>query len=142
VAREQVLVEVRSEAPPETVFALVADGARWPSCTPLGSFALEPPATVDGVGAVRIFRTGLVTAKERVVASEPPRHFAYELVSGLPIRDYRADVDLEPDGGGTRIAWRCSFTPKLPATGWLFRAFLRTVLRSCACGIALGAASG
>ena len=140
MAREEVRVEARSPAPPEAVFALVADGARWPGCTPLGSFALEAPATIDEVGAVRIFRTGLVRSKERVVVSDPPRHFAYELVSGLPLRDYRADIELEPDGDGTLVRWRCSFTPKLAGTGWLFRSFLAVVLGHCARGIAAGAA--
>jgi hypothetical protein len=140
MGRPEVGVEVRSSAAPEAVFALVADGARWPGCTPLGSFALEAPATADEVGAVRIFRTGLVTSKERVVVAEAPRHFAYELVSGLPLRDYRADIELEPDGDGTLVRWRCSFTPKLPGTGWLFRSFLAVVLRQCARGIAQAAA--
>jgi hypothetical protein len=41
---------------------------------------------------------------------------AYELLSGLPIRDYRAGVTLAPAAeGGTAIRWRSSFRPGFPA---------------------------
>jgi len=54
------------------------------------------------------------------------------LVSGLPLRDYRADVVLTPEGTGTRIEWSSSFRPKIPGTGRLYRAGLRRFIADTA----------
>jgi carbon monoxide dehydrogenase subunit G len=46
----------------------------------------------------------------------------------VPVRDYRADVRLAPDDGGTRITWSGEFTPAFPGGGALMRRFfVRTV---------------
>lgn len=57
------------------------------------------------------------------------RRFGYVHLRGLPVRDYRADVDLEPAAGGTRIHWQATFRPKTPGTGWLLRIGLRKFLQ-------------
>ena len=56
-----------------------------------------------------------------VVRYDEPTHYSYVLLSGLPVKDYRGDVTLEPVDGGTRITWRSTFQPKVPLTGWLWR---------------------
>ena len=81
------------------------------------------------------------TSREEVVAYEPPHHFAYVLLKGVPVRDYRADVTLTPDGTGTLITWTSTFEPKYPGTGWLMSAFLRGVLRDFARRLARHAAA-
>ncbi|MEU9579276.1 SRPBCC family protein [Streptomyces chilikensis] len=106
------------------VHALLRDGAGWPKWSPLGSFALESqaPGGGEGVGAVRVFLTGRHVSRERIVAGVPDRHFAYVLLSGLPLRDYRADVRLTPcEDGGTEIHWRSVFRAKVPGAGWIHR---------------------
>jgi len=35
-------------------------------------------------------------------------------LSGLPLRDYRATIDLEAVGSGTVLHWRASFDAKVP----------------------------
>jgi hypothetical protein len=60
---------------------------------------------------------------------------------GMPIRDYRADVDLQPSQGGTTIRWRSSFRPKVPGTGWFYRLVLRRFIRDTAGRVAAHAAS-
>ena len=52
--------ELTAKAPPATVFALLLDGSTWPSWSPIDSFELVEKGDGDpeGVGAVRIFRTG------------------------------------------------------------------------------------
>ena len=53
---------------------------------------------------------------------EPPTRLRYRLLSGLPLRDYEATIDLtDAPGGGTDIVWRSQFEPKIPLTGGLFR---------------------
>jgi hypothetical protein len=71
-----------------------------------------------------------VGSREEIVAYDPPHHLAYTILSGLPVRDYRADVRLEPDGAGTRIVWGGTFVPKLPGTSAVLRLFLVTTIGS------------
>jgi hypothetical protein len=73
----------------------------------------------DGVGAVRRFTRFGVGSQEEVVAWEPPHHLGYRILTGFPVRNYRADVNLTPDGGGTVISWASTFDDKIPGLGRL-----------------------
>jgi hypothetical protein len=143
VARQQIDVRVHTTAGPAAVYGLLRDGAGWPTWSPIGSFELERPGSdePEGVGAIRIFRTGRTTSRERVVERVPDRRFSYELLSGLPIRDYRADVDLTPDDGGTLIRWHSTFSAKVPGTGWIYRRALGRFIARTADGLATYAAT-
>ena len=68
------------------------------------------------------------TCREQVVAYDPPRRFGYELLEGMPVHDYRAEVTLEPSDGGTDIRWHSTFRPQWPGTGPLLRRKMRQVL--------------
>ncbi|MFL6241439.1 MAG: SRPBCC family protein, partial [Acidimicrobiia bacterium] len=94
----------------------------------------DPPP--EGVGAIRVFRRGKTTGRDQIVEIVPGRRFAYVSLSGLPVRDYRAHIDLEPDGAGTTIRWQASFAPKVVGTGWLLERGLRSFLGECAAGVA------
>ena len=121
--------------PVSDVFAFVADGEngmQWRS----GVLDLKRESG-QGVGEIRRFRSGRVTSRERVVALEPPRRFAYEFLSGLPIRDYQAEVTLAPTAeAGTAIRWRSSFRAKIPGTGWVLRRNLTKFIAKTAEGLA------
>jgi hypothetical protein len=122
--RYQVDRTERTSAAPSVVYALLRDGSTWPQWSELDSFELEKEGEgePEGVGAVRIFRNGRVTGRDEVLAFTEDRAFSYAHVKGLPVRDYRGEVDLSPaDGGGTAIRWRVSFAPKVPGTGRLLR---------------------
>ncbi|WP_329518496.1 SRPBCC family protein [Spirillospora sp. NBC_01491] len=82
----------------------------------------------NGVGAIR----RIPPAREQVVVFDPPRHYAYVAVAGVPLRGYRADVTLEPAGTGTLIRWQGTFEAKIPGSGPLLRAALQQMLRSFA----------
>lgn len=122
----------RSAAPPERVFALLAAGDRWQEWAGLlvpRSRWQVPGEPVGGVGAVRRLGIGPLVSLERVVEHEPPRRLAYVVDSRAPYRDYRAVVELAPDGrGGTEVTWSASFQPRLPGTGRLLRVLLRAVV--------------
>ncbi|HEV7897873.1 MAG TPA: SRPBCC family protein [Planosporangium sp.] len=143
MGEQQIDVTARSRADADTVFALVADGSTWPTWSPLGSFELERPGerAPEGLGAIRVFRTGRVTSREQVVELIPARRLSYALLSGLAVRDYRADVDLTPSDGGTVVRWRARFRAKVPGTGWLYRRILGRFIRQCADGLAAHAAN-
>jgi hypothetical protein len=135
---QRIDVRVPSAAQPAALYALLRDGATWPVWSPIGSFELARPAAgePEGVGAIRVFRTGRVASTERIAELVPNRRFGYELVSGLSIRDYRANVDLETRGDITTIHWHSTFRPKVPGTGWLFQRALSRFIRRCAEGLA------
>src|SRR5262245_51820973 len=113
-------------AAPDEVYRLLRDGASWPTWSPLDSFELERegPEGGESLGAIRVFRTGRATSREEIVVLEEDRSFGYALLSGLPLREYRALVDLEPRDGGTAIHWHSTFRAKFPGTGGLYRRFL------------------
>ena len=125
------------------VYALLRDGSTWPEWSPIDSFELERAGEdePEGVGAIRVFRTGRYTMREEIVELVPERRFSYALLSGLPIRDYRVDVDLEPAGEGTAIRWRTSFESKLPGLGWLIRRRIAGITEQFLAGLTAHAAA-
>jgi uncharacterized protein YndB with AHSA1/START domain len=137
---QEIDERAHSAAPPERVFALLADARTWPRWGPFDSAEIEPGTPSPGLGEERRLTTGRVRNHERVVAFEPPRLFAYELLAGLPIRDYRAEVTLTPaGGGGTDIRWHSKFSGKLPGFGWVVARTLRRFIEQTAQGLARGA---
>lgn len=128
-------LERTAEAPIETVFTVLADGAGWSTWTRIGETTLEregEPAP-DGVGALRLFRTGPYRTREEVTEYEAPEggtaRFGYRLVSGLPVRDYRAEVTLTATGATTTtVHWQGSFAPGRPGTRRLTALFLRAAV--------------
>jgi Polyketide cyclase / dehydrase and lipid transport len=143
VRRRHIEVTKQSNAPRHAVFALLVDGSTWPLWSPIESFELERPGDPppEGVGAVRVFRRGRTTGRDGIVEVDPDRRFSYVSLSGLPVRDYLASVELEVDGGGTTISWKASFAPKFPGTGWLLERGLRRFLDRCVQGLAEHAGS-
>ena len=139
---QRVDASASTTASPERVYALVRDGSTWPTWSTLDSFELERPgdAEREGLGAIRVFRTKRfpkpVVSREEIVELVPNRRLGYALLSGLAVRDYRAFVDLEPDGTGTRIRWHSSFRPVVPGTGWLYRRALQRIMTACVRGLA------
>lgn len=134
----EIDVRVTTTGSPATVYALLRDGATWPTWSPIGSFELRGEGTDDreGVGAIRMFRTARVTSVERIAELVPDRRLGYTLEHGMPLRDYRADVDLTPDGGGTAIHWHSRFHAAIPGTGRFYRYVLGRFIRRCAEGLA------
>ena len=143
MGRRHIEVTQHSEATPASLFALLIDGETWPRWSPIEAFELErsgdPPP--EGVGAIRVFRRCRTTGRDEIVEVVPDRRLSYRSLSGLPLRDYQAHVDLEPDGDGTTIRWQASFSPKLPGTGRLLERGLRRFLCECATGLAAHVAS-
>jgi len=119
----KIEVGARSRASVERVWELLADARGWPAWTPFDAAELEREGTPppDGVGAIRRFTLGKRVTRESVVAFEPPCWLAYQLLSGLPLRSYRADVTLSAANGGTEIRWVAQLEPLVPGVGWLVK---------------------
>ncbi|OXM44301.1 SRPBCC family protein [Amycolatopsis alba] len=121
---QRISANGHTSASPEAVYALLVDRERWPDWSPLGRFRLLEKGDQNGLGAIGVFSTNGVNACEEVILLEPGKRFGYTLRKGMPLRDYRAYVDLMPALGGTDIHWHASFVPKIPGTGALYRRFL------------------
>ena len=141
--RRHIDVTAHSPATPDVVFGLLVDGSSWPRWSPMESVELEregdPPP--EGPGAIRVNRRRRTTGRDQIVDVAPDRLFRYVSLSGLPVRDYHAEVELEIVPGGTEIRWHATFFPKMPGTGWLLERGLRRFLRQCARGLAAEAAA-
>ena len=117
MSRLHVEAETVIGATPEAVWALVSDARRYPEWGPWREGRYERPGDESerGPGAVQVFvsarrvwgRRGV--SVERILAAEPNRRLAYEVIGGLPVRNYRAEVTLSPDGDGTRIRWEADW---------------------------------
>jgi hypothetical protein len=140
---QRIHVSVRTTAPAASVYSLLSDGSTWPDWAPVEKVELEQPGDPppEGVGAIRRLLRGRVTGRDRIVGSEPGRRFAYESLSGLPVRGYQAEVLLTEAADGTTIEWRASFRPKIVGTGWVLRRGIQRFLADCAEGLARRAAA-
>jgi hypothetical protein len=129
-------VRVPTTADPHTIYALLRDGASWPTWSSLGSFELvrEGDGEREGLGAVRLFRTGKHESYEELVELVPDRRLSYRLVPphNLPFATYRADVDLD----GSSIRWHSMFTMKRPGTALLTKLVFGRFIRATARGLA------
>ena len=143
MGRQHIEHHATTSADPGTVYALLRDGASWPSWSPIDAFELERPgeSEPEGVGAVRVLRRGRVTGRDTIVELVPDRRLSYTHASSLPVRDYRGDIDLTPVEGGTEIRWATSFEPKYPGTGGLLRRGLDGFIGDCTQGLAARAAA-
>jgi hypothetical protein len=139
MARQRIEHRATTTADPATVYALLRDGATWPEWSPIDSVELERQGAGEreGVGAVRLLRSGRVTGRDTIVELVKDRRFSYTNASSLPVKNYRGDVDLEPlGGGGTAITWVSEFDPKYPGTGALVRRGLEGFIAKVADGLA------
>ena len=141
--RRRIEVSATSVASPGAVYALLTDGSTWPRWSPIESFELEQPGdgAPEGVGAIRVFRRGRTTGRDQVLELVPDRRLRYASLSGLPVRDYVGEVELEPVPGGTLVRWHSSFVPAVRGTGWLVELGIRRFLTGCVRGLAEYAAS-
>jgi Polyketide cyclase / dehydrase and lipid transport len=141
--RYEVAAAGQTSADPATVYALLRDGSTWPRWGLIDSFELEREGEgePEGVGAVRILRSGRITGRDEILGFTEDRAFRYAHLNGLPVRDYRGEVELRPVDGGTAINWRVSYYPKIPGTGWVLRSVLRRFIASNVRGLASFAAT-
>ncbi len=117
-------------APIDVVWAMLADHRRYREWAVMARSDLERDGNLetDGVGAIRVLGTGPVVSREEIVVFDPPDHLAYTLLSGLPVRNYRADVHLtDYHGVRTLVTWSSSFDCRA-GLGRTMVAFLHFVL--------------
>ena len=112
-----VEAEQTTRAAPEFVWALVSDVMTYPRWGPWRDAGYQRPGDTSprGQGAVywlrssRRYGLSYPVSVERVLDAEQGRHLVYTVIGGIPVRNYRADITLEPAAGGTRIRWAASW---------------------------------
>ena len=132
----------RSQATPAAVFSLLKNSDTWPRWSLFNSFELERAGNGErfGVGAIRTFSTRVSKTTEQVTELIPDQKLSYVLLSGLPLRNYQAVVQLSsPEFGVTLVNWTASFQCRY-GTGWFWRIFLNLILSRVAMQLAAAAA--
>ena len=115
--RLHVEAERTAQAAPATVWALVSDATMYPRWGPWSEAGYRRPgdASPRGSGAVYWLRSarryGLrrLVMVEKILDVDEGRSLAYTVIGGIPVRNYRAEVTLAPDAGGTCIRWVASW---------------------------------
>lgn len=119
--RRTVQVERRLGAPPEAVFEVIADHARYDRFEGVRRSELVEPGDPDpnGLGAVRWVWLGPLRFEEEITACEPPSRLDYLIreVKRLPFRHEGGSIRLTPDGAGTHAVWTSSFEIPIPLIG-------------------------
>ena len=112
----RVEAEGVARAAPEVVWELVANAGRYSEWGPWSASGYENlgAQAPDGAGVIRWMRYGRTTTVEKVLESERARRLVYTVVKGIPVRNYRAEVTLSPQGEGTHIRWAASWDRTLP----------------------------
>jgi uncharacterized protein YndB with AHSA1/START domain len=107
----RVQAEGTTSADVETVWSLVADANSYPQWGPWNDGGYRPAgAGPSREGSIQWFRYGRRTVSvEEVLEVDQPRRLVYRVVSGLPVRNYHAEVTLIPTPGGTTIHWAATW---------------------------------
>jgi uncharacterized protein YndB with AHSA1/START domain len=112
-----VEAEQTTRAAPEIVWALVSDAMTYPRWGPWreagyqsrGDTSPRGPGAGYWLRSSRRYGLRYPVSVEKILDAEQGRHLAYAVIDGIPVRNYRADITLEPAAGGTRIHWAASW---------------------------------
>jgi hypothetical protein len=117
-----------STAPRSQVWAKLADVDNWDHWGPWTQ------TTTDGdvrklVSDRKRLNGKAYVMTERVTAMQPEERFEYDLLSGLPMKNYHSVVTLsDAPGGGTDIRWASTFKSPWPGFGWMWRGAMLKVI--------------
>ncbi|MCX6481814.1 MAG: SRPBCC family protein [Mycobacterium sp.] len=124
-------------APPEQVFAWLADPANLIVAPMVVRTGWAANSAAPGVGAVRaVIATGM-WFREEFTAYDPPRAYTYRIVRAVPaFNNHSGTLTFTPSGNRTHVDWTISYSHPVHAGGrameavssrllpWNFRAIL------------------
>jgi uncharacterized protein YndB with AHSA1/START domain len=114
------------------VWSLLADASTWAQWGAWSAVDVEGGGQ-QGPGAVRILVKAPFRLRERITEWIPGERMAYELLDGMHVRGYRAEVTLEEEAqGGTVVRWRSTYDRAGPLTALVLRLAVRDACRRLA----------
>jgi Polyketide cyclase / dehydrase and lipid transport len=120
IAMRTVTVERGIEAPPEQVFDVISDHARYERFRGIrGSELLsQGEPSPNGVGAVRRVLIGPLRFDEEIKVFERPTRMDYLIVRiNVPFEHHGGSVRLMEDRGRTIVEWTSRFSIPTPVIG-------------------------
>ncbi len=109
-------------AAPEAVFDRLADHANYQRFRPIHASRLlrEGDPAPNGVGALREIKVRPLRFEEEITTYERPTRLDYLIVKlNVPFEHHGGSIRLTPDGDGTHVDWRSSYTVPTPIVGGL-----------------------
>jgi hypothetical protein len=114
------------------VWALLADASKWPHWGAWSKVEIEGGGD-QGPGAVRVLDRAPYHLRERVTTWVPGERMGYELIDGMRVTGYKAEVTLEPSAdGGTVVRWRSTYDRAGPVTALVLRLAVRDACKRVA----------
>jgi len=134
---------LETSASPESLFALITNGAEWaaharPFITS-SKWARRGDGPPGGVGDIRTLYMGPLKLREETLEYDAPRKHVYTLLQPAPIKDYVSTVTITPTDGGSRLHWAATFTDRIPGSGPLIARVLKPGLAQVAKKLAAAA---
>ena len=117
---ESIHVTRTIPAPPEAVFDRLADHANYGRFRGIHAARLlrEGEPAPNGVGALREIKVRPLTFEEEITAYERPTRLDYLIVKlNVPFEHHGGTIRLSPEGDGTHVDWRSSYTVPTPLVG-------------------------
>jgi uncharacterized protein YndB with AHSA1/START domain len=124
----RVEAEGAAAAPQAVVWSLLSNAskyAEWGPWNGSGDRKLGNNKASGDIGTTRWLRYRNTTTVEGILEVEPGERVVYTVISGIPVRNYRAEVTLTPTAGGTHIYWEAEWDSTL--LGRVVRRKLRTL---------------
>ena len=120
------------DGPIDSVFELLTDHAGYIRFRGFRRAELVREGSEDpnGVGALRRLAVGPLVFEEEITAFERPTRMDYLIRKvNLPLRHDGGTITLSPEGNGTRVQWRSTFTLAVPIAGPALGAGMAAALR-------------
>lgn len=111
-------VERTIAAPPERVFAWLADPANLIVAPMVLRTGWAKDSAAPGLGAIRdVVATGM-WFREEITAYDPPHSYSYRIMRAVPaFKDHVGTLTFTPSGGGTHVDWTISYTHPIRGGG-------------------------
>lgn len=137
----EIHVERTIAAPPERVFAWLADPANLTAARLMLKTGWRKGTSGPWVGAVRDAWAAGMWFREEITAYDPPRSYSY-LITGVvpPLEHDGGTLTCTPSGAGTHVDWATAYTHPVwmggrvteALTSRLLRQGFRQILAECA----------
>jgi uncharacterized protein YndB with AHSA1/START domain len=134
-------VERTIAAPPEHVFAWLADPASLTAVPLIFKAGWTKDSSGPGTGAVREVIAAGAWFREEITAYDPPHSYSYRILRSFPAIDHEGGtLAFTPSGVGTHVDWVTSYTHPARAGGKAMETFTRRVLKRSFLAVLAGCA--